>query len=48
MFLLNFFNLFIGFLAKPTLEANKEIMDSILWHVLNIICDENEELNEYI
>ena len=23
-------------------------MDPILWHVLNIICDENEELNEYI
>src|SRR6266542_2732550 len=44
----DFFNLFLGFLAKPALEINKEIMDLILWHVLNIICDGNEELNEYI
>ncbi len=29
-------------------EVNKEIMNPILWHVLNIICDGNEELNEYI
>ncbi len=44
----DFFNLFLGFLAKPASEINKEIMDPILWHVLNIICDGNEELNEYI
>ncbi|PKK57732.1 hypothetical protein RhiirC2_721030 [Rhizophagus irregularis] len=30
------------------MEINKEIMDPILWHVQNIICDANEELNEYI
>jgi len=35
-------------LAKPASEINKEIMDPIIWHVLNIICDGNEELNEYI
>ena len=23
-------------------------MDPILWHVLNVICDRNEEFNEYI
>ncbi len=44
----DFFNLFLGFLAKPASEINKEIMDPIIWHVLNIICDGNEELNEYI
>ena len=44
----DFFNLFLGFLAKPVMEINKEIMDPILWHVQNIICDANEELNEYI
>src|ERR1043165_5946287 len=43
-----FFNLFLGFLAKPAMEINKEIMDPILWHVKNIICDGNEVLNEYI
>ncbi|PKK57775.1 hypothetical protein RhiirC2_824985, partial [Rhizophagus irregularis] len=40
--------LYFGFLAKPVMEINKEIMDPILWHVQNIICDANEELNEYI
>src|SRR2546421_12330981 len=44
----DFFNLFLGFLAKPATEVNKEIMNPILWHVLNVICGENEELNEYI
>ncbi|CAG8524825.1 22720_t:CDS:2 [Cetraspora pellucida] len=43
-----FFNLFLGFLAKPAMGINKEIIDPILWHVLNIICNKNEELNEYI
>ncbi|PKY59747.1 hypothetical protein RhiirA4_482753 [Rhizophagus irregularis] len=43
-----FFNLFLGFLAKPAMNINKEIMDPILWHVRNIICDGNEVLNEYI
>jgi hypothetical protein len=43
-----FFNLFLGFLAKPMMEINKEIMDPILWHILNIICDKNKKLNEYI
>ncbi|GBB85897.1 hypothetical protein RclHR1_12340001 [Rhizophagus clarus] len=32
-----FFNLFIGFLAKPAVEINPEIMDPILWHTKNII-----------
>ena len=45
---IKFFNLFLGFLAKPAMEINKKIMDLILWHVKNIICDENEVLNEYI
>ncbi|CAG8545002.1 4860_t:CDS:2 [Cetraspora pellucida] len=31
----NFFNLFLGFTAKPALEIKKEIMDPILWHVKN-------------
>ncbi|PKC00049.1 hypothetical protein RhiirA5_428777 [Rhizophagus irregularis] len=43
-----FFNLFLGFLAKPAIENNKEIMDPILWHVKNIICSGDERLNEYI
>ena len=43
-----FFNLFLGFLAKPAMDINKEIIDPILWHVKNIICDGNEVLNEYI
>ncbi|GES87673.1 hypothetical protein GLOIN_2v1770262 [Rhizophagus clarus] len=44
----DFFNLFLGFLAKPAPEINKEIMDLILWHVKNVICNGNERLNEYI
>ena len=43
-----FFNLFIGFLVKPAPKINKEIMDSILWHVKNVICSGDERLNEYI
>ena len=44
----DFFNLFLGFLAKPAPEINKEIMDPILWHTKNIISDENEKLHEYL
>ncbi|RHZ84965.1 hypothetical protein Glove_74g167 [Diversispora epigaea] len=44
----NFFNLFLGFSAKPANEINPEIMDPILWHVNNIICNEDQNLNEYI
>jgi hypothetical protein len=43
-----FFNLFIGFLAKPAVEINPEIMDPILWHMKNIISNENVELHEYL
>jgi hypothetical protein len=43
-----FFNLFIGFLAKPAPKLNKEIMDPILWHVKNVICSGDERLDEYI
>src|SRR5438128_12296808 len=44
----DFFNLFLGFLAKPAKEINPEIMDPILWHMENVICDGNKELNKYI
>jgi hypothetical protein len=44
----DFFNIFLGFLAKPAPEINKEIMDLILWHTLNIISDENVKLHEYL
>jgi hypothetical protein len=44
----DYFNLFLGFLAKPMPEINKDIMDPILWHIKNVICSGNEELNEYI
>ncbi|CAJ0645993.1 4491_t:CDS:1 [Entrophospora sp. SA101] len=44
----NFFNLFLGFAATPAPGINKEFMDPILWHVKNVICDENNELIEYI
>ncbi|PKB94908.1 hypothetical protein RhiirA5_437790 [Rhizophagus irregularis] len=37
-----------GFLAKPVMEINKEIMDLILWHVSNVICDENKKFNDAI
>ncbi len=43
-----FFNLFLRFLAKLAMKINKEIIDLILWYVLNVICNKNEELNEYI
>src|SRR2546421_645325 len=36
-----FFNLFIGFLAKPAVEINSEIMNPILWHTKNIISNKN-------
>ena len=45
---IDFFNLFLGFLAKPVPEINKEIMDLILWHTLNIISDENVKLHKYL
>ena len=44
----NFFNLFLGFLAKPAKEINTKIMNPILWHVKYVICNGNEELNKYI
>ena len=44
----DFFNLFLGFLAKPAPEINKEIMDPILWYIKNVICSRDEKLNEYI
>ncbi|UZO28485.1 uncharacterized protein OCT59_022006 [Rhizophagus irregularis] len=44
----DFFNLFLEFLAKPTPEINKEIMDPILWYVKNLICSRDERLDEYI
>jgi hypothetical protein len=44
----DFFNLFLGFLAKPASEINKKIMDLILWHMKNIISDENKKLHEYL
>ncbi|GES75077.1 highly derived D5-like helicase-primase [Rhizophagus clarus] len=44
----DFFNLFLGFLTKPVMEINKEIMDSILWHTKNIISAENVKLHEYL
>ncbi|GBC52016.2 hypothetical protein GLOIN_2v1770262 [Rhizophagus irregularis DAOM 181602=DAOM 197198] len=37
-----------GFLAKPVIEINKEIIDLILWYISNVICDKNKEFNEYI
>ncbi|PKC55711.1 hypothetical protein RhiirA1_475144 [Rhizophagus irregularis] len=37
-----------GFLAKPAVEINPEIMDPILWHTKNIISNENEKLHEYL
>ncbi|CAG8709730.1 6617_t:CDS:1, partial [Scutellospora calospora] len=43
----NFFNL-LEFLAKLSKKINPEIMKPILWHVKYIICDGNEELNDYI
>ena len=42
-----FFNLFLGFKAKPAIENNSAIMDPILWHAKNIISDGNEELSKY-
>ena len=44
----DFFNLFLGFLAKLASEINKEIMDLILWHTLNIISDGNVNLHKYL
>ncbi|CAG8601862.1 3268_t:CDS:2 [Funneliformis caledonium] len=44
----DFFNLFLRFLAKPAPKINKEIMDPILWHTLNIISDGNVKLYEYL
>ena len=43
-----FFNLFIGFLVKPVVEINPEIMDPILWHTKNIISNGNEKPHEYL
>ncbi|RGB22534.1 hypothetical protein C1646_775922 [Rhizophagus diaphanus] len=43
-----FFNLFLGFLAKPAMDINKEIMDPILWHTKNIISAENHKFNGHL
>src|SRR5215213_8837700 len=42
-----FFNLFLGFSAKPACTINPVIMNPVLWHVKNIICDGDEHLNKY-
>ena len=44
----DYFNLFLGFLAKPLPEINNEIMDTILWHTKNIISDKNVKLHKYL
>src|SRR5439155_18198846 len=44
----DFFNLFLGFLAKLASEINNEIMNTILWHTKNMISDENVKLHEYL
>ena len=43
-----FFNLFLGFLAKPAKNINQDIMKPIIWHVKHVICDGDEELESYI
>ncbi|CAG8615110.1 3654_t:CDS:2, partial [Scutellospora calospora] len=37
-----------GFLAKPVVEINNEIIKLILWYVKNVICSKDERLDEYI
>ncbi len=43
-----FFNLFLGFKARPACAINPDIMNPILWHTKNIISNENERLNKYL
>ena len=38
----DFFNLFLGFLAKLATEIISKVMNPILWHVKNIICNGDE------
>lgn len=37
-----FFNLFLGFKAKPTSHINYDLVNLIVWHIENIWCNGNK------
>ncbi|CAJ0645597.1 11494_t:CDS:1 [Entrophospora sp. SA101] len=42
-----FFNLFLGFKAKPAPQINYDLVNPIIWHIENIWCDGNKVLSSY-
>ncbi|CAG8603943.1 3454_t:CDS:2 [Cetraspora pellucida] len=43
-----FFNLFLGFKAKPALQINYDLVNPIIWHIENIWCARNKVLSIYV
>ncbi|RHZ76065.1 hypothetical protein Glove_207g24 [Diversispora epigaea] len=44
----NFFNLFLGFKAKPAPQINYNLINPITWHIENIWCNGDKALSEYV
>ena len=44
----NFFNLFLGFKAKPAPQINYDLINPITWHIENIWCNGDKALFEYV
>src|SRR5581483_4817450 len=43
-----YFNLFLGFKAQPATKIDRKLVTPILRHILEVWCDNNEELAKYI
>jgi hypothetical protein len=43
-----FFNLFLGFKAKPAPQINYDLANPIVWHIENIWCNGDKNLSEYV
>ncbi|PKC54729.1 hypothetical protein RhiirA1_403420 [Rhizophagus irregularis] len=43
-----FFNLFLGFKAKPASHINYDLINPIIWHIEYIWCNGDKNLSEYV
>ncbi|GES94710.1 highly derived D5-like helicase-primase [Rhizophagus clarus] len=43
-----FFNLFLGFKAKPASHINYDLVNPIIWHIEYIWCNGDKNLSEYV
>ena len=44
---IEFFNLFLGFKAKPALQIDYDLVNPILWHIEHILNNSDKKLAEY-